>query len=206
MKNIAILFFRLIMFLPIVSNAQQTVVVIDSEDKNKTSTMSWDEYLATSSKQVEDEISNQSDINDIDFSLYIKDILVKDIEITGNWYSCDWHDSEGLEIKKENDYKVTFMVYGDLASWKLERTATYSNGVIELNKPVLEYAPLMPYKKFYSVSTPFGDRLVSQQAVKDWVIDEKNKKLDWTFLETYVVLKKGSSKQNVCKIKSFSEE
>jgi len=111
-------------------------------------------------------------------------------KIEGQWDSHGWHDGPHLTICKtgSNEYRVTHFARGDLYSFKLERTATFSAGVLTFNKPVKEYAPVPPYNRFYLLDTPRGPRFASQATVREDIIGKEE--VDWEFLDDYYLLRK----------------
>lgn len=109
-----------------------------------------------------------------DLSAKIKSLLVTNMSVEGQWDSHYWHDGVFLTVKKgrEGRLEVHYYASGDLASWRLERTAAFKKGVLELDRPVMEYVPYKPYRHFYLITTPKGIRLVSQPLIRDWVLDK----------------------------------
>ena len=55
-------------------------------------------------------------------------------------------------------------LYGDFKFQENKNVSTQDalHGVLEINKPVKEYAPHTPYKHFYMVQTPDGVRLADR--------------------------------------------
>ena len=79
-----------------------------------------------------------------------------------------WLSDEGSKIKLfplgHNQYRVLFATRGCLGNWTLERTATYGNGILLLNRPVMEYCPAT-YNRLFTIRTPQGIRLISDDAL-----------------------------------------
>ena len=103
--------------------------------------------------------------------------IVKQADISGQWDSSYWHDGVHLTIEKHPDgrYGVVYRARGDLASWTLKRTARFENGVLEFDKPVEEYAPHAPYKRFYLLRVGNSPRFVSHPVAKEWLIGKAPK-------------------------------
>ena len=55
-----------------------------------------------------------------------------------------------IQRRDEVSYRVEFFTSGCLRRWALERTATYWDGVLTLNRPVREYAS-KTYDRLYAV-------------------------------------------------------
>jgi hypothetical protein len=127
------------------------------------------------SKQSEEEmVKKEGDFENL--SKKIKNILVKDFDIEGQWDSYYHHDGVHLFIEKNDNnlFNIYYHASSDLWSWSFIRTATFKNGVLEFNKPVEEYSPYGTYKHFYLLKTPYGTRLVSQPRVRRYL-----KQGDW---------------------------
>jgi hypothetical protein len=118
--------------------------------------------------------------------------IVDDVEIEGAWLS--WGCFEGqpsfeytsIEFKKisTGNYSVEFCSGGCLSDSKLNRQATYENGVITLNEQVEEYASL-PYTKMYTIR--FNDQiyLIASESIKRFESDD-----DMDYYEMYLLKKK----------------
>ncbi len=113
---------------------------------------------------IEKELSVEEYDNE-DISEHFKALLVDDnYDISGQWDSKYWHDGVHLTIKPRSDgkYAVIYYARGDLARWTLMRIASFKDGVLTFEKAVKEYAPVMPYTRFYLLKSPNGIRFVSQ--------------------------------------------
>lgn len=107
----------------------------------------------------------------------IKQWIVTNVSVTGQWDSKYWHDGIHLTItaRKDGKYDVLYYARGDMDSWRNKRVARFEGGICELDKPVMEYSWVYLYKHFYMIRTYHGHgiRLASQRIIRDWVLGVK---------------------------------
>ena len=74
------------------------------------------------------------------------------IDVEGNWLAQSPFDATSMNIRRldGDGYSIEFSTHGCLSRWKLQRTATYSDGVLKLNRPVRDY-PASIYDHLYAV-------------------------------------------------------
>lgn len=58
-----------------------------------------------------------------------------------------------------NSYRVEFYTSGCLSRWRLQRTATFADGVLQLNRPVIMYCS-PTFDKLYAVRSDNSDYLI----------------------------------------------
>lgn len=115
---------------------------------------------------------------------YLGGFIVTNGNITGQWDSWGHDDGICLTIgcESKGSYPISFYARGDLASWRLERTATFSNGVLQLNRPVKPYLG-RSFTHFYLIRTPEELRFLSQHFVRFWRVENPSRKWDDSFFE-----------------------
>ena len=119
-------------------------------------------------------------------------VVTNDVDITGEWIKCAHDDGVCLRLKKQNAgrYAVVFDADGDLARWTLMRTGTLDSGILALDRPVQGYVPVQPFRFFYLVRTPIGDRLISQPDVRFWLLEKKLMQMpewQWKMMKDYAL-------------------
>jgi hypothetical protein len=95
-------------------------------------------------------------------------ILAADIDIVGDWqsFTLQHYDYCTLEIRKDRTtdgkFRLHFKQWTDAGSWSEKRTATYTDGVLTLNKAVdLLDGTRGPYRVLYTVRANGKEFLVS---------------------------------------------
>jgi hypothetical protein len=94
--------------------------------------------------------------------------LVRDVSPLGTW---SWVGAAGLTSSgfsispgAQGSLRVAFSTGGCLGSWRLQRTARYSDGVLELDRPVHEYIG-STYQRLYTLRLGGQVQLVPARAV-----------------------------------------
>ena len=88
--------------------------------------------------------------------------------IKGKWAKYGHDDTVELTITASDEgYDVLFDTCGDLAQWRLHRTAVVDNGTLLLNRPVVEYCPRR-FDRYYAITNPPKMCLVSQVDVRNY--------------------------------------
>lgn len=88
--------------------------------------------------------------------------------------SGEWTTKSGTTIKlfivKPNTYHVIFSSGRCLSHWTLERTGTYKDGTLLLNRPVMETYDIDSdpwiYNRLFTTDTPKGQYLISDAALQ----------------------------------------
>ncbi len=101
----------------------------------------------------------------------VKNLLISDMEILGEWYESGGLGGSSLSIKRIDSlrFQIRFHTQGCLGSWFLKRTGIYRNGVLMLDQPVEEYLPRI-YIDFYTV------RIQDKEYLLPTVLTEELKK------------------------------
>ena len=86
-------------------------------------------------------------------------------DLTGTWKLPASTESARLRLSRRKEdppdtYRVAFEARGCLMNWSLERTATYRDGVLILNRAVVDYDESC-YIRVYTIKTDQGVRLIS---------------------------------------------
>ena len=86
-----------------------------------------------------------------DISYKLNNMILDDWDICGQWHSENWHESLTLDINKtgNNDYNVVISVNGDVGFWKLFRKASFKNGLLVFDRPILDYGSNEAYRYVY---------------------------------------------------------
>ena len=80
------------------------------------------------------------------------------LDSAGNLLEGRWgrygHDdtAECTLVRSNGGFSILFETCGDLAQWTLQRTGVFENGMLVLNRPVIEYCPRY-YDRLYFVDT-----------------------------------------------------
>lgn len=101
--------------------------------------------------------------------------LVLNIDLEGDWEMSTGFTSTTIHFKKngKNQYKIFLETSGCLEDFQLERTATFDNGIIVLDKPVEHYEPLI-YRKLYVVFNQGNEYLIPSQNLEKWEMSGKD--------------------------------
>lgn len=86
--------------------------------------------------------------------------------LSGVWQRSTGWDSTIFELFPigPDTYKILFWTRGCLGGWTLERTGVYKDGILVLNRPVIEYAPFI-YDRLFTIRTSQGIQLISDAAL-----------------------------------------
>jgi hypothetical protein len=85
-----------------------------------------------------------------------------EIDPSGEWISDGGLMGTTLSIQKKSnqEYDVDWYTWGCLSRWRLHRTATYTDGVLKLNRPVDAYCCWSTFDKLYAVQLDLTDSLL----------------------------------------------
>jgi hypothetical protein len=90
-----------------------------------------------------------------------KSLISSQIDISGHWAIQRGLDASELKIvpQGKDSFAVEFYTSGCLDRWLLHRTATFKNGLLELDRPVDPYGG-KPYDKLYAIRLRGRDYLL----------------------------------------------
>jgi hypothetical protein len=93
-------------------------------------------------------------------------IRISSVALEGSWLGRTGMDSARMNITRREDdtFDVEFVAGGCLGRWQLSRTATYSDGILELDRPVQEYCPIT-FKRLYTIRVDGTELLLPETNV-----------------------------------------
>lgn len=142
----------------------------------------WDDEF---SAEVEREIATSFDPESESKDPPRRGELLSAIDLTGEWSTTRGWDSTTMTFSADESggYVVQFETSGCVASWHLERRATYSGHTITLDRPVKEYLPAT-YTRLYTVRYRDNTYLVPSARVSDFdgELGERERSFDWLLL------------------------
>ncbi|MCB9853237.1 MAG: hypothetical protein H6819_09095 [Phycisphaerales bacterium] len=99
-------------------------------------------------------------------------IRVSSIDLEGSWLGRTGMDTASMVISRRNDgtFDVNFSTSGCLGGWRLKRTATYKDGILELDRPVQEYCPIT-FRRLYTIRANGTELLLPETSVADLMQD-----------------------------------
>jgi len=117
-------------------------------------------------------------------------LLASDILLEGKWEVHRHLQSSAIEISRNPpwQYQIAFSTSGCLGGLTLERTGTYVDGTLSLDKPVGEYLPLT-YDRLYAVRIEGTDYLLPEASVEQFeagLSADKRSIMDSRILEMWV--------------------
>ncbi|MCC6489426.1 MAG: hypothetical protein IT364_18145 [Candidatus Hydrogenedentes bacterium] len=96
-------------------------------------------------------------------------VLCCDMAIPGRWYFTDhrFFGTDMIIAPKDGLYSVRFIAWGCVGELYFERTATFANGVVHLDKPVRDFWS-NTYQDLYAVKACEREFLVPACVAKDF--------------------------------------
>jgi hypothetical protein len=100
---------------------------------------------------------------------------VQDMDVTGQW-TYRWRPTFGIDPRTDGGYSVKFVSNHRCTHCELQRTATYEQGVLTLDRPVKEIAG-PTYQKLYTVRIDGEDCLLPAARSEEF---EQGRADDWS--------------------------
>lgn len=124
-------------------------------------------------------------VDEADLSHFVKDYLVADSNINGNWSTCIYLAGSGMHIQKNmnGQYTIVFHVMGNFDEFYLVRKAVFQEGKLILDNPVIGYVPDKSenaYKILYAIKKHESIYLIPQTYLR-YLFEKKfvNNTINW---------------------------
>ena len=112
-----------------------------------------------------------------------EDMRVEKVDISGEW-TYGYRTIFWIRPHKDDGYQVRFHSHSRSRSCNLERTATYEQGVLVLNRPVKEMHGLA-YQRLYTVRIDGRDYLLPSARVMEF---QDGRAVDWSRYDKHGLL------------------